>query len=126
MSEQQTLVSENAQNNAIIEQTAQAVFNRRENGQFGPGNLANPGGRPKSRHITEELKARLESGDAEVIGSQLIEMAKDKTDKWLALAATKEVVDRTEGKAMTRAIVGHTVDPNALARLNELADKLGL
>lgn len=126
MADQQTIVSESQPNNAIIEQTAQSVFNRRENGQFGPGNLANPGGRPKSRHITEELKARLESGDAEVIGSQLIEMAKDKTDKWLALAATKEVVDRTEGKAMQRAIVGHTVDPNALARLNELADKLGL
>lgn len=126
MSDQRTIVSENAVNSAIVANPEKTAILRDEKGRWLPGVAPNPGGRPKSRHVTEELKARLESGDAEVIGSQLIEMAKDKSDKWLALAATKEVVDRTEGKAMTRAIVGHTVDPNALARLNELAEKLGL
>lgn len=124
MNDTQTIVEQNAVNSAIIDFPANTAISRDEKGRWLTS--GNPAGRPKSRAITERLKLRLEEGKADELADNLIEMAGDKADKWLSLAATKEIVDRTEGKAMTRAIVGHTVDPNALQRLAELADKLKL
>lgn len=126
MAEQQIVSRETAQNNAVLCDLSKSLVNRDEKGHLLPGSVLNPLGRPKSRAISERLRLRLEDGKADELADNLVEMAEDKGDKWLALAATKEITDRTEGKAMQRAMVGVTVDPSAIQRLNELAEKLGL
>ncbi len=78
---------------------------RDEFGKWLPGAIPNPGGRPKSTLITDRLKEALASADAagksgaEKIGDRLIGLTEER-DGYLALAAIKEVTDRTEGKAV--------------------------
>jgi len=73
-------------------------------GKFLPGNCANPGGRPKSRLISEELKEILSSEDtntrtgAERLGKKLMSHAEQEKDGYLSLAAIREITDRVEGK----------------------------
>lgn len=87
------------------------------------GESGNPGGRPKTRHITERLREQLANGDATVIADILLESAKSKQDKWLQLAVAKEIADRTEGKAQAQLNVQHSIDEGTLKRLNELAER---
>ena len=71
--------------------------------RFKPGNCANPGGRPKSRLISAELRNKIAEIDpndsqgrtnAEVVAEKIVEMAKNGDIKAIA-----EVIDRIEGKA---------------------------
>lgn len=78
-------------------------------GKFLPGNCANPGGRPKSRVISEELRELLakESEEdqrtgAQKLGEKVFALAEQDKDGYLALAAIKEITDRVEGKATQR------------------------
>ena len=67
--------------------------NRSKNGQFLPGNNANPGGRPKGNpEVKEILKAA--SVDA---AKRLVELSMSDNEK-IALPATIEILNRTEGK----------------------------
>lgn len=87
---------------------------------FPKGRSGNPGGRPKGTGLTALLRAELEEPSApgsgitqgEALAEKLVSLA-------LAgdLAAIREVLDRTEGKAVARQEAG---EPGAF---EELADK---
>lgn len=70
--------------------------------QFKPGQSGNPGGRPKTKLITQAYQEILERVDemsgktfAEIIAEVVVQEAKSKN-----LPAVKEITDRTEGKPM--------------------------
>jgi hypothetical protein len=64
------------------------------------GPSPNPGGRPKTAHISEALRAVLEGGEAEQLASELVALAKGlKRGSAVQIAAIREISDRTEGKA---------------------------
>ncbi len=64
------------------------------------GEVLNPGGRPKGKSITAELRKLIDSGtNAEDAAKILYEMAKTKQGRD-QLAALKELLDRTDGKVM--------------------------
>lgn len=76
---------------------------RRANGQIMPGQVLNPGGRPKSKHITEAYKAILEDEGADKYARVVAQIALDSTSKPSdKLAAVQEITDRVEGKATQR------------------------
>lgn len=108
---------------------------RDKNGRFLPGNehrikpgeVRNPGGRPKKKPITEELEALLEKvnpndknkrTNAKIIADVLFELAqKDKK-----LDAIKEIADRTEGRPTTSLEVtgedGGPIEVDAIQKLD--------
>ena len=58
-----------------------------------PGECLNPGGRPKGKSITAELRKLIDKGDtAEELADILYRMSRKD------LAALKELLDRTDGK----------------------------
>ncbi len=64
------------------------------------GPSPNPGGRPKTAHISAALRAVLESGEAEQLASELVALARRrKKGTAVQIAAPREIADRTEGKA---------------------------
>lgn len=109
--------------------TTDAPQNRRENGTFGPGNKANPGGRPKglaakvrelvpAEQLTEFMLAVL-NGDESALGEA--PKVKDRMDaaQWLA--------DRGYGKAASFAPVedGDPLELNDIEReIARLGDEL--
>jgi len=103
--------------------------NRNEQGQFTPGNNANPEGRPKgSLSIVAILKKKLEEvptknnkekkSYAEKIAQKLIETALSKFDVH-SLRALQDVIDRVDGKPKQSVLL---TDPDIDALLNELDD----
>lgn len=92
-----------------------------------PGEVKNPGGRPKKKPITEELEALLEKvnpndkgkrTNAKIIADVLFELAqKDKK-----LDAIKEIADRTEGKSTTSVELtgegGGPIEVDAIKKLD--------
>ena len=63
------------------------------------GPSPNPGGRPKTAHISEALRAALERGEAEQLASMLIALATGrKRGSAVQIAALREIADRTEGR----------------------------
>jgi hypothetical protein len=63
------------------------------------GPSPNPGGRPKTAHISEALRAALENGEAEQLASTLLALATGrKRGSPVQIAALREIADRTEGK----------------------------
>ena len=63
------------------------------------GPSPNPGGRPKTAHISQALRAVLESGEAEQLASVLLALATGrKKGTAVQIAALREIADRTEGK----------------------------
>lgn len=58
------------------------------------------------KHISDALKEQLRAVDpsdtagAERLAKKMMRMAENERDEWLALAAIKEITDRTEGKAV--------------------------
>jgi hypothetical protein len=64
------------------------------------GPSPNPGGRPRTAHISQALRAVLESGEAEQLASELVALAAGrKKGSAVQIAALREIADRTEGKA---------------------------
>ena len=67
---------------------------------FPKGVSGNPGGRPKTAHISEALRRALEEGEAEQLASILLALATGKKrGSNVQIAALREIADRTEGKA---------------------------
>jgi hypothetical protein len=63
------------------------------------GPSPNPGGRPKTAHISQALRAALESGEADELASVLLAIARGrKKGTAVQIAALREIADRTEGK----------------------------
>src|SRR5271157_5912183 len=63
------------------------------------GPSANPGGRPRTAHISQALRAALESGKAEELASVLLALATGrKKGTGVQIAALREIADRTEGR----------------------------
>lgn len=74
---------------------------------FQPGQSGNPAGRPKSKPISDRLRAALEAGDADVIASKLLEGAKQGEISFI-----KEILDRIEGKPIaTTEVTGANGGP---------------
>ncbi len=76
--------------------------------RFKPGQSGNPGGRPKSKLVTQAYQELLEEVDrksgktfAQIIAEKVIREALNNN-----LAAVKEITDRTEGKAAQAVVVG--------------------
>ena len=64
------------------------------------GPSPNPGGRPKTAHISQALRAVLEGGEADELASVLLALASGrKRGTAVQIAALREIADRTEGKA---------------------------
>ena len=64
------------------------------------GPSPNPGGRPKTAHISQALRAALECGEAEKLADVLVAPATgQKKGTAVQIAALREIADRTEGKA---------------------------
>jgi hypothetical protein len=80
------------------------------------GPSPNPGGRPKTAHISQALRSVLESGEAEQLAAELVALAKGrKRGTAVQIAALREIADRTEGKAHQSV----EVDANFSSRLAE-------
>lgn len=63
------------------------------------GPSPNPGGRPKTAHISQALRAALEKGKADELASVLLALAAGrKKGSAVQIAALREIADRTEGK----------------------------
>jgi hypothetical protein len=59
----------------------------------------NPGGRPKTAHISEALRAALAAGKADEMADTLVALATGrKKGTPVQLAAIREIADRTEGR----------------------------
>ena len=93
------------QNNA---KTTHAGFQKGNRHGFKPGQSGNPGGRPKSKQITQAYQELLETVDrksgktwAQIIAENIVKEALNNN-----LAAVKEITDRTEGKAAQAVVVG--------------------
>ena len=100
-------------------------YNRRENGQFGKGNNANPGGRPKGTYNfinTLNRKLKEQSKDGKLRGDEIV-------DKLLELAkggdrqAIEHIIDRQHGKPKERVqhSDGETVEE--LLAMDDLTDE---
>lgn len=75
-----------------------SVDNRQPNGKFGPGNIANPHGRPPKGHTLTDLMRQILDEDPErkrKLMITLLDMAAKKD-----IAAIREVLDRLEGKPL--------------------------
>lgn len=94
---------------------------RNPSGKFAKGHSGNPGGRPQTKLISQALREAMDPEAIAAIVLRQIQSAKRDADK---LAAAKEVMDRTEGKATQAIRVTGEVDPNTLAKLTELAELL--
>lgn len=101
------------------------VDNRRPDGTFGPGNIANPNGRPpKELAISDTIRAMMNEKPEikRALSAKLIEMAL-KGD----LAAIREVMDRIEGKPLQRSETDLTTLGKEIQYLpSELLNKYGL
>jgi hypothetical protein len=78
----------------------------------------NPGGRPKTAHISQALRAALQSGEAEHLATVLVELAAGrKKGTAVQIAALREIADRTEGKAHQTVEVDATFDSRLAERI---------
>jgi vacuolar-type H+-ATPase subunit E/Vma4 len=60
-----------------MEETIKAVYNRKPNGKFGPGNNANPKGRPEGKTLKEFAREMLMSMNDEEKKAYMAELPKD-------------------------------------------------
>jgi hypothetical protein len=64
-----------------------------------PGQSGNPGGRPKTAHISQALRTALANGKADEFAEILCAVASGrKKGTPVQLAALREIADRTEGR----------------------------
>jgi len=84
-------------------QPIKSADNRRLDGTFGPGNIANPNGRPrKELTISDAIRSALEKDPerTQKLVDKLISMAVEGD-----ISAIREIADRIEGKPIQRAVV---------------------
>jgi hypothetical protein len=99
---------------------------------WAPGVSGNPGGRPKTRHISEALRQKLdapvEDGRtyAQVIADRLVNTAAYAKRDSQATEAAEAIASRIEGKPVQAVQFEQTVDENTLKRLMAIAERLGL
>lgn len=87
--------------------------------KFKPGKSGNPGGRPKSKHISEALNKALASGKADELAAVLLKLAKKGS-----VAAIREVADRTEGKPNQQVTVDGNIAIDLTARRERIRSLL--
>jgi Family of unknown function (DUF5681) len=96
--------------------------------QIQPGEVRNPGGRPKSRLLSDAYRVVLADMEKnkDRTGAELI--AKSIARKAIKgdVAAAREMADRVEGKAVQKVHVGGEMDEATAKRLIELAERLGI
>lgn len=82
--------------------------------RFKPGQSGNPGGRPKTKLISQAYRDFLQEFDTKKRRTMAQEIAKQVIQKALKgdLAAAKETTDRTEGRAVdqTQLFIGGTIE----------------
>src|SRR5664279_2938754 len=84
------------------------------------GPSPNPGGRPKTAHISQALRAVLETGEAEQLASELVALARGrKKGTAVQIAALREIADRTEGKAHQTVEVDANFNASPAQRIAE-------
>jgi len=98
--------------------------------RFAPGQSGNPGGRPKSKKLSDAYRAIAESDlddpvpvrtNAEAIARKIFLMAKRGN-----LSAAREIADRCEGRPMMRIENdGQNNLAVLIASMNEVSEKLG-
>src|SRR5271169_6521496 len=89
------------------------------------GPSPNPGGRPKTAHISEALRAVLESGEAQQLASVLLEVAAGrKKGSAVQVAALREIADRTEGKPHQSVEVDANFSSNLAERIAEARKRI--
>src|SRR5216683_7859791 len=98
---------------------------------FAPGVSGNPGGRPKTRHISEALREELDSlapdgelTNAQAIARRLVKTARDATRDSQATQAAAEIADRIEGKPAQSIHLEQSLDENTVKRIADLAARL--
>ena len=80
----------------------------------------NPGGRPKTAHISQALRAALAAGKADEFAEILCAVASGrKKGNAVQLAAIREIADRTEGKPHQSVEVDSRLRVNIAERLAE-------
>lgn len=90
------------------------------------GPSPNPGGRPKTAHISQALRAALESGEAEQLASELVALAAGrKKGTAVQIAALREITDRTEGKAHQTVEVDANFNESLAERIAEARKRVG-
>jgi hypothetical protein len=99
-------------------------------GRFLPGNLANPGGRPKTRSIREAMLERLQDGGAEAVAAVPFEIAlgkdgqQSKAKPSERLAAAEMIRDTVEGKPVQSHRIEAGLDESTGRRIVELLSGL--
>lgn len=85
----------------MSEQTIKPVENRQPNGKFGPGNIANPNGRPKKEHALTEILNDMMTADPNIkkaLITRLIKIALYSKDEDTVIKAIDKIWERTDGK----------------------------
>jgi hypothetical protein len=78
----------------------------------------NPGGRPKTAHISEALRRALEKGEAEQLASVLLALARgQKRGSAVQIAALREIADRTEGRPHQKLEIDANLNSTIAERL---------
>jgi hypothetical protein len=80
------------------------VDNRREDGTFGPGNIANPNGRPKKGHsITETIRAMMDEKPEikKALGAKILQMAVEGD-----ITAIKTIWNYLDGMPLQKSEIG--------------------
>jgi hypothetical protein len=103
----------------------QRPANRRANGQFLPGCVANPTGRPKTKLVSDAYRAILDEHGADELANVVYRDAIYAGKASDRLAAVQEITDRVEGKSVqAHRMLGDTVDAQTAQMLAELASRL--
>ena len=99
--------------------------NRNAIGQFLPGFVANPTGRPKTKLVSDAYRAILEEHGADELAAVVYRDAIHASKANDRLAAVQEITDRVEGKSVqAHRMLGDTVDAQTAQMLAELASRL--
>ena len=96
-------------------------------GRFLPGVSGNPGGRPRTAHLSQAYREELERiGDddhtnAELVAKRMVKTAVHGRRDPAAIMAASELADRTEGKAQQSVHVEHGMDQRTAEIIANLA-----
>ena len=84
------------------------------------GPSPNPGGRPRTAHISQALRAVLECGETDKLTSVLLALVTGrKKGSAVQIAALREIADRTEGKAHQTVEVDASFNQSLAERIAE-------